>query len=104
MEIKINTQERNYILKPNLSEEISQNIDNTVTRIKCNVPLARHKGIIVENIDKPQEIVKASIAADILEEITREEPRFKTEEIHVSDIEGLSGKLSIGIKGGIDNE
>lgn len=95
MEIKINTQERNYILKPNLSEEISQNIDNTVTRIKCNVPLGRHKGI---------KIVKASIAADILEEITREESRFKTEEIHVSDIEGLSGKLSVSIKGGIYNE
>ena len=58
MEIKINTQERNYILKPNLSEEISQNIDNTVTRIKCNVPLARHKGIIVENIDKPQDLLR----------------------------------------------
>lgn len=104
MEIKINTQERNYLFKPNLSEEVSQNIDNIVTRIKCNVPLARHKGIIVENIDKPQEIVKASIAADILEEITREESRFKTEEIHVSDIEGLSGKLSVSIKGEIENE
>ena len=46
MEIKINTQERNYILKPNLSEEISQNIDNTVTRIKCNVPLGRHLSLI----------------------------------------------------------
>lgn len=104
MEIKINTQERNYIFKPDLTEEISQNIDNTVTRIKCNVPLARHKGIIAENIDKPQELVKASIAADILEEITREESRFKVEEIQVSNIEGITGKLSVNIKGGIDNE
>lgn len=102
MEIKTDTQERNYIFKFNLSEEINQNIDNTVTRIKCNVPLARHKGIIVENIDKPQEIVKASIIADLVEEIDREEPRFKTTEINISTQESLIGKLSVSLKGEIN--
>lgn len=102
MEVKINTQEKNYIFKPSLSEEISQNLENIITRIKYNVPLARHKGIVVENIDKPQEIVKASIAADLIEEIDREEPRFKTDEISVSTQEISLGKISATIRGEIN--
>lgn len=103
MEIKVNTNEKDYIFKPkNLDIEIAQNIENIVTRIKYNIPLARHKGIIAENIDKPQEIVKVSITADILEEIDREEERFKTSEVNISTTEISEGKLSVDIKGGID--
>lgn len=102
MELKINAQEKNYIFKPSLNEEINQNIENIITRIKYNVPLARHKGIIVENIDKPQEIVKASITADLIEEVDREEPRFKTSEINVSTQDISIGKISATIKGEIN--
>lgn len=102
MEIKINTQEKDYIFRPSLNEEINQNIENIVTRIRYNLPLARHKGTVVENIDKPQEIVKASITADLVEEIDREEPRFKIDEITVSTQEISIGKLSATIKGEIN--
>ena len=43
MEMEITQNEKNYVFKPkNLNEEIAQNIENIVTRIKGNVPLARH--------------------------------------------------------------
>lgn len=102
MEIKIDNQEKEYIFKAKkLEVEIAQNIENIVTRVKYNVPLARHKGIIVENIDQPQELVKINITADILEELDREEERFNTSQIDVST-ENSDGKLLACIKGGID--
>ena len=72
MDIKIDNKEKNYIFKPvTTEEEVIQNIENIVSRVKYNVPLAREKGIIAENIDKPQEIAKAELMADISGEIDR---------------------------------
>ena len=47
MDIKINNVEKNYVFKPATTEkEVMQNVENIVSRIKYNVPLAREKGII----------------------------------------------------------
>lgn len=102
MEIEITQNEKNYIFKPkNLSEEITQNIENIVTRIKGNIPLARHKGIIAENVDKPQLIIEAEMTADIVEELEREEKRFKISEINLTSNEEIKTLVKANAKGEI---
>lgn len=105
MDIKIDNSEKNYIFKPaTVEEEVMQNVENVVSRIKNNIPLAREKGIIAENIDKPQEIAKAELVADISEEIDREEPRYTISEVIISDIYIERGQMSADIKGVISDE
>lgn len=105
MDIKINNDEKNYIFKPNsLEKEVMQNVENIVSRIKYDVPLARDKGIIAENVDKPQEIVKAELIADISEEIDRNEPRYKISEVIIFDTYIEKGQISADIKGVITDE
>lgn len=100
MDIIIDNKEKNYIFKPvTKEEEVLQNIENIVLRAKYNVPLARNKGLVAENIDKPQEIVRAEIVASITEEIDKEEPRFSVQEIKVLDEVIEQGKLSVNVKG-----
>lgn len=101
MKIKVENNGRNYIFKRNISEEVVQNIENIVGRIRGNVILAREKGVNSENVDLPTEIVKAEIAADVIDEITREEKRFTVTEINMtSEKEKVIGI----IKGEILNE
>ena len=84
MEIYIDSsKERNYKFRKNRTEEIIQNIENIVSRIRGNVVLAREKGINFNYIDEPIEIVNAEIIADCMEEIEKEEPRFNVEEIKI---------------------
>ncbi len=105
MDIKVDNSEKNYIFKPaTTEEEVMQNVENVVSRIKNNVPLAREKGIIAENIDKPQEIAKAELVADISEEIDREEPRYTVSEVIISDIYIEKGQMSAEVKGVISDE
>ena len=105
MDIKVDSIEKNYIFKPaTTEEEVMQNVENFVSRIKYNIPLAREKGIIAENIDKPQEIAKAELVADILDEIDREEPRYKVSEVIISDTYIEKGQMSANIKGVILDE
>ena len=105
MDIKIDNTEKNYIFKPiTTEEEVIQNVENIVSRVKYNVPLAREKGIIAENIDKPQEIAKAELMADISEEIDREEPRYKISEVSISNLEIEKGQMSVEVKGVISDE
>lgn len=105
MDIKVDSIEKNYIFKPaTTEEEVMQNVENIVSRIKYNIPLAREKGIIAENIDKPQEIAKAELVADILDEIDREEPRYKVSEVIISDTYIEKGQMSANIKGVILDE
>lgn len=105
MDIKVNNIEKNYIFKPNtLEKEVMQNVENIVSRIKYNVPLARDKGIIAENVDRPQEIAKAELTADISEELDREESRFILSDIKVSDDYIEKGQISADIKGVVTDE
>lgn len=103
MEIKIDNSEKNYIFRPGSTEkEVEQNIENITLRSKYNVLLARHKGIIAENVDKPLEIAKAELIADISEEIDREESRFVLSEVKFLDEGLMDGKLSVVVKGAIN--
>lgn len=52
MEINITSTEKNYNFKPESTvKEISQNLENIISRVKGNIPLAREKGIIITNLD-----------------------------------------------------
>lgn len=105
MDIKIDNTEKNYVFKPaTIEKEVMQNIENIVSRIKYNVPLARDKGIIAENVDKPQEIIKAELVADISEEIDINEPRYKISEVIISDTYIEKGQMSADIKGMVTDE
>ena len=84
MEIFLNFgEEKNYIFKKNKAAEIVQNIENIVSRIKGNVVLAREKGMDINNVDKPFELVKAEIIANCMEEIEKEEKRFEVQNIEI---------------------
>lgn len=98
MEIIINNKEKEYLFSRSYSNEIIQNVENIVTRIKGNVVLAREKGINSEHIDKPFELVKAEIIADCMEEIEKEEPRFYIDKIEIFG-EGNFSTLEIKITG-----
>lgn len=104
MKIRADTEEKNYNFKPlTLEEEISQNINNIILRAKYNVPLAREKGVVIENVDKPQIILKAELVATISEEIDREEPRFLLSEVLIDSSSNLeNGQVLAEIKGGIN--
>lgn len=104
MKIRADTKEKNYNFKPlTLEEEISQNINNIILRAKYNVPLAREKGIVIENVDKPQVILEAELVATISEEIDREEPRFLLSEVLIDNSSNLeNGQVLAEIKGGIN--
>ena len=105
MDIKIDNTEKNYVFKPaTIEKEVMQNVENIVSRIKYNVPLAREKGIIAENTDKPQEVAKAELVADISDEIDREEPRYQVSEVIISDAYIEKGQMSADIKGVILDE
>ena len=111
MEIYIDSsKEKNYILKylnykflKNRTDEIIQNIENIISRIRGNVVLAREKGINFNYIDEPMEIVNAQIIADCMEEIEKEEPRFNVDEIKILENQELA-KIKIIVIGDVKDE
>ena len=99
MEILLNFgEEKNYIFKKNKATEIVQNIENIVSRIKGNVVLAREKGMDINNVDKPFELVKAEIIANCMEEIEKEEKRFEVKNIEIIEMQNIA-KMKIKIRG-----
>lgn len=99
MEILLNfEEEKNYIFKKNKATEIVQNIENIVSRIKGNVVLAREKGMDINNVDKPFELVKAEIIANCMEEIEKEEKRFEVKNIEIIEMQNIA-KIKIKITG-----
>lgn len=104
MEIIINDKnEKNYNFKPkNKIIEIQQNLENIISRVKGNIPLARHKGISIENIDLPQEMLRAKLITEIDDEIEREESRFKLEEAKLNYDKSINGIVGSTIKGEIN--
>ena len=104
MEILLNFgEEKNYIFKKNKTAEIVQNIENIVSRIKGNVVLAREKGMDINNVDKPFEIVKAKIIANCMEEIEKEEKRFEVKNIEIIEMQNIA-KMKIKITGEVKDE
>ncbi|KDE65732.1 hypothetical protein [Fusobacterium necrophorum] len=99
MEIIVNSSETKiYKFNRTIQEEIVQNVENIVTRIKGNVVLARQKGIHINNVDRSFEYVRAEIIADCVEEIEREEKRFRVENIEIMGEPSLA-KMKIKIIG-----
>ncbi|WP_336018939.1 hypothetical protein [Fusobacterium polymorphum] len=104
MEILLNFgEEKNYIFKKNKATEIVQNIENIVSRIKGNVVLAREKGMDINNVDKPFELVKAEIIANCMEEIEKEEKRFEVKIIEIIEMQNIA-KIKIKITGEVKDE
>lgn len=104
MEILFNFgEEKNYIFKKNKATEIVQNIENIVSRIKGNVVLAREKGMDINNVDKPFELVKAEIIANCMEEIEKEEKRFEVKNIEIIEMQNIA-KIKIKITGEVKDE
>ena len=104
MEILFNFgEEKNYIFKKNKTAEIVQNIENIVSRIKGNVVLAREKGMDINNVDKPFELVKAEIIANCMEEIEKEEKRFEVKNIEIIEMQNIA-KMKIKITGEVKDE
>lgn len=79
-------------------EEIMQNMGNILSRIKNNVPLARHKGL-GEHIDKPSQVAAVLTSSEAVEETERDEERFLLEEIEIFHDEILTGKITLKVKG-----
>ena len=104
MEILFNFgEEKNYIFKKNKATEIVQNIENIVSRIKGNVVLAREKGMDINNVDKPFELVKAEIIANCMEEIEKEEKRFEVKNIEIIEMQNIA-KMKIKITGEVKDK
>ena len=104
MEILLNFgEEKNYIFKKNKTTEIVQNIENIISRIKGNVVLAREKGMDINNVDKPFELVKAEIIANCMEEIEKEEKRFEVKNIEIIEMQNIA-KMKIKITGEVKDE
>ena len=104
MEILLNfEEEKNYIFKKNKATEIVQNIENIVSRIKGNVVLAKKKGMDINNVDKPFELVKAEIIANCMEEIEKEEKRFEVKNIEIIEMQNIA-KMKIKITGEVKDE
>ena len=104
MEILLNFgEEKNYIFKKNKATEIVQNIENIVSRIKGNVVLAREKGMDINNVDKPFELVQAEIIANCMEEIEKEEKRFEVKNIEIIEMQNIA-KIKIKITGEVKDE
>ena len=104
MEILFNFgEEKNYIFKKNKATEIVQNIENIISRIKGNVVLAREKGMDINNVDKPFELVKAEIIANCMEEIEKEEKRFEVKNIEIIEMQNIA-KMKIKITGEVKDE
>ncbi len=104
MEILLNFgEEKNYIFKKNKATEIVQNIENIISRIKGNVVLAREKGMDINNVDKPFELVKAEIIANCMEEIEKEEKRFEVKNIEIIEMQNIA-KIKIKITGEVKDE
>ena len=104
MEILLNFgEEKNYIFKKNKATEIVQNIENIISRIKGNVVLAREKGMDINNVDKPFELIKAEIIANCMEEIEKEEKRFEVKNIEIIEMQNIA-KIKIKITGEVKDE
>ncbi|KYM56240.1 hypothetical protein A2U17_00295 [Fusobacterium necrophorum subsp. funduliforme] len=99
MEIIVSSSEiKIYKFDRTREEEIVQNIGNIVARIRGNIVLARQKGVDINHVDRPFEYIKAEIIADCVEEIEREEKRFRVESVEIMGEPSLA-KMKIKIIG-----
>lgn len=105
VEISFNgSSKRNYKFKKTRNEEIVQNVENILSRVKGNVPLNRDKGIDSELIDENTEYIKTILASIIMDEIERDETRFKVDSISYDASNESDGKMIVIVRGEIIDE
>ncbi len=105
VEISFNgSSKRNYKFKKTRNEEIVQNVENILSRVKGNVPLNRDKGIDSELIDENTEYIKTILASIIMDEIERDETRFKVDSISYDASNESDGKMTVIVRGEIIDE
>lgn len=96
-----NPQEIDFSPK-NEALEVAQNIYTLLVTEKYTVPLNREFGLSATMIDQSINLVQAQIRAEILEAITKYEPRFTVTEIDFSKSKNLKeGVLYPIVKGGL---
>jgi len=104
MELSINynsSATKNYKFYPEDEiEEIAQNVENILARFKGNIPLAREKGI-GDIIDMPQMEAMMYAQMYIIQELEREEPRFRFKEMNFEKSRFTAGEITIDIVGEI---
>ena len=103
MEINITSTEKNYNFKPESTvKEISQNLENIISRVKGNIPLAREKGIIITNLDLPQTIIQAQLISAVDKKKKKEEKRFNLLEAQLNFEKSSTGVIVGSLKGEIN--
>lgn len=93
-----------YKFQKTRSEEIVQNVENILSRVKGNVVLNREKGIDADLIDNTFGEIEAYMSAVIMEEIERDEPRFSVIEIDYDKTYHSVGKFIVIVRGVIKDE
>lgn len=74
-------------------EEAVQNVRTILATLKGTVPLDRNFGVNCIMLDAPQPAAEAAMTADIIEAITKYEPRAKPVNVQFA-IDHLTGKLA----------
>lgn len=96
-EIEIN------LLPGTVEEEVMQNIWFILSSLEFDCPLERELGLNGSFIDKPIEVSKALLTADIYDKVEKFEPRAEIVEISF-DIDYDTGKITPTVEVEIDGE
>lgn len=62
-------------------EEIAQNVRMIITTLKGSVPLDREFGINASALDKPIVVAQATLSSEIMEAVSKYEPRARVTKI-----------------------
>ena len=95
----VGTLEKVNFAPSTIEEEVIQNIKTLISTMIYTVPLDRNFGIIVNALDEPMPVAMAKLSSDIIDAISRYEPRAKVTQISFDgDIDGkLIPRLRIEI-------
>lgn len=74
--------------------EIIQNVKTILATVKGSVPLDRGFGIKGEYVDQPLPVARALFAAEIVEEVEKQEPRVKVTQVTWAEEDALDGKMN----------
>lgn len=80
-------------LAPGKIEEILQNVAVIISTPQCSVPLERGTGLPMRFIDKPINVAQAMAVAEIIENVSEQEPRVNVVEVTFEVDEDNPGKL-----------
>jgi phage baseplate assembly protein W len=81
-------------LKPaTTAEEVMQNVAMIISTPRGTVPLDRGFGLSQDYIDKPINVAKALLLADIMDTVPKYEPRVQVDDVTFEIDESVPGKL-----------